>query len=482
MNAVSGRAAVAFVERHGLVMQSARVPGVPSLVDFIVGESVRGSWWGHPKGGLVFRVLGEVYESPDVLAMRLVRGKLTLVHRRLWPALVRLAARIGEERLAAVGEEHTPSGRHVATRLPYPGWVGPELRGAAAALGEEDDCLSGSTKCGGTCVVLGEDNLNCGACGTACATGRVCSAGTCALSCQAGLADCSGSCRDLQSDRANCGGCGTVCIVGQVCSSGACTARTWEVKASTPINYCPGLTDFIPAGQTSVYALEYLAFAVYDPASDAWAALANAPLSMGCFPGTARMGDTIYTIKAGGVYGYSISSGVWTTNVASGLQDTWAGQSTGDDSGFVYAMTSGGTGTILQYDTATGTVNTFAGPADVTGEPRAAWDSLTKLVYLGDFSNPLFYAFDPATGAVISLAPSPEPGDAFCSDRRGHVFRTGSNCSGSQTVWAYTAATGTWARLPDLPFDTGCNAACTVSSDGWLYFAGDGNFARIALS
>lgn len=221
---------------------------------------------------------------------------------------------------------------------------------------------------------------------------------------------------------------------------------------------------------------------MYDPASDAWTALADAPLDTRCWPGTAWMGDNLYTIKGGGVYSYSISGGVWTTNVASGLQDTWDGQSTGDDSGFVYAMTNDGTGTILQYDTATGAVNTFAGPTDVTSEPRAAWDSLTQRVYLGDYHTGPFYSFNPATGVVTSLAPSPEPGDAFCSDRRGHVFHTGLNCSGSRAMWVYTAATDTWSRLPDLPFDTGCDAACTVSSDGWLYFAGAyPNFARIKL-
>ncbi|HEU4384991.1 MAG TPA: hypothetical protein VFR85_16025 [Anaeromyxobacteraceae bacterium] len=133
----TGAQALAFVEAHGLVMQSAHQPGLPSLVDAIAGERVRGSWWGHPKGGLVFRLLGAVYDSPDILAMRLVRGKIALVHRRLWPALVRLAGEIGEERLTAVGQEHTPSGRHVATRLPYPGWVTPEVKAAARGLGED---------------------------------------------------------------------------------------------------------------------------------------------------------------------------------------------------------------------------------------------------------------------------------------------------------------------------------------------------------
>ena len=40
-----------------------------------------------------------------------------------------------------------------------------------------EDCLSGSPKCGGTCVALAEDNLNCGACGTACAAGQALAVG-----------------------------------------------------------------------------------------------------------------------------------------------------------------------------------------------------------------------------------------------------------------------------------------------------------------
>ncbi len=61
--------------------------------------------------------------------------------------------------------------------------------------------------------MLGEDNLNCGACGSACAAAEVCTAGACALSCPAGLTNCSGSCRDLQTDDASCGACGAACTV-----------------------------------------------------------------------------------------------------------------------------------------------------------------------------------------------------------------------------------------------------------------------------
>jgi hypothetical protein len=53
----------------------------------------------------------------------LVEGKITYVHRRLWPALVKLAPRFPSARLAKVWDEHTPSGAHRARRAAFPAWV-----------------------------------------------------------------------------------------------------------------------------------------------------------------------------------------------------------------------------------------------------------------------------------------------------------------------------------------------------------------------
>jgi len=65
-------------------------PAAPSLVSIVVGRPVAGSWWGHPAGMLIYQV-GEALESdPDVLLLKLWCGKLTLVHRRLWSALVKV--------------------------------------------------------------------------------------------------------------------------------------------------------------------------------------------------------------------------------------------------------------------------------------------------------------------------------------------------------------------------------------------------------
>jgi len=52
---------------------------------------VRGSWWGHPAGGAIYQVAEALADHPDVVVTRLVSGKVTYVHRRLWPALLAVA-------------------------------------------------------------------------------------------------------------------------------------------------------------------------------------------------------------------------------------------------------------------------------------------------------------------------------------------------------------------------------------------------------
>ncbi|HEY3493697.1 MAG TPA: hypothetical protein VGK73_03380 [Polyangiaceae bacterium] len=111
-----------FVAEHGIVLQAARGP-VPSLAEAITGGPIRGSWWAHSKGHEIFRVADAVSESDEVLVCRLVEGKVTYVHRRLWPALVKLAGRFEPERLAKIWEEHTKTGAHRAHSLEFPKWV-----------------------------------------------------------------------------------------------------------------------------------------------------------------------------------------------------------------------------------------------------------------------------------------------------------------------------------------------------------------------
>ena len=75
------------------------------------------------KGREIFRASRAVCECPNVLVCKLVDGKITYIHRRLWPALIKLASRFGKERLARVWDEHTKSGAHVSRQIIFPDWV-----------------------------------------------------------------------------------------------------------------------------------------------------------------------------------------------------------------------------------------------------------------------------------------------------------------------------------------------------------------------
>lgn len=125
--------ALAFVERSGIVLQSGQ-GAVPSFAAFVAGEPIRGSWWAHPAAQRIFALAEAVIDSGDVLVCTLVHGKVTYVHRRLWPALVKLAARFPRARLARTWSEHTKTGAHAARRQPYPAWVSAETRAASARL------------------------------------------------------------------------------------------------------------------------------------------------------------------------------------------------------------------------------------------------------------------------------------------------------------------------------------------------------------
>jgi hypothetical protein len=139
-------AALKELERHGLmyVQDAAR----PSLTTLLVGEPVKGAWWAHPEAHRIFGVYGRLEAHPDVLRVKLLDGKVTLVHRRMMAAVAavgrscspwqldglsrdaelllervekeeRVATsakpgkELGERLLVVLGEEHTEKGRHV---------------------------------------------------------------------------------------------------------------------------------------------------------------------------------------------------------------------------------------------------------------------------------------------------------------------------------------------------------------------------------
>ena len=139
---MDAKQALAFIEAHGVVLASARGP-VPRLAEAIAEGPIKGSWWSHPASHRIFALLQAVAHSPDVLVCRVVNGKVTLIHRRVWPALVRVAKRFPPERMAQVHEEHTASGRHAVREVAFPDWVPAEIARRAKVLGEQEalECL-----------------------------------------------------------------------------------------------------------------------------------------------------------------------------------------------------------------------------------------------------------------------------------------------------------------------------------------------------
>jgi hypothetical protein len=180
---------VAALLAHGILFKQDK--SLPSVVGILTGESLKGSWWSHPKGRLIFAVLSRLADHPDVLFTKLLYRKDTLVHRTLWPSLLAVgrsrepwqvaglsagakrilkaldegdadlrasgpAVKEVEMRLlAAAREEHTESGRHEMRLVSWQTWSSragcrparsvirarAELERAASSLGAPPEAL-----------------------------------------------------------------------------------------------------------------------------------------------------------------------------------------------------------------------------------------------------------------------------------------------------------------------------------------------------
>ena len=87
---------------------------------------------------------GQLEQEAEILSGSVVGfallgvAALTFVHRRLWPALVKLASRFRKEPLAKTSNEHTPSGAHRSRRMVFPRWVPGDVMKEAERLSVAD--------------------------------------------------------------------------------------------------------------------------------------------------------------------------------------------------------------------------------------------------------------------------------------------------------------------------------------------------------
>jgi hypothetical protein len=134
---LSPEEAISFIEQQGVVLASGKGP-VPNLAAILVGGPIKGSWWAHPQSHRIFAIFESIAESPDILECRLVEGKVTYVHRRLWPALIRAAEAFPAKNLARVAQEHTQAGHHIKRETPFPDWADADSKAAAQSLTVQD--------------------------------------------------------------------------------------------------------------------------------------------------------------------------------------------------------------------------------------------------------------------------------------------------------------------------------------------------------
>ena len=82
----SGERAFTALRKYGLLLLND--PALPNLCRLVAGEPVRGSWWARPRAQEIFQVYEALEDHPDVLILKLISGKVTYIHRTLWPQIV----------------------------------------------------------------------------------------------------------------------------------------------------------------------------------------------------------------------------------------------------------------------------------------------------------------------------------------------------------------------------------------------------------
>lgn len=94
------------LEEYGVLLESDLK--LPSVAGLVAGEPMRGSWWGHPMSHTIYGVSVKLSATPDVIVSKLVSGKVTWVHRRLWSALIAIgSARERWQKAGFTKEAHT---------------------------------------------------------------------------------------------------------------------------------------------------------------------------------------------------------------------------------------------------------------------------------------------------------------------------------------------------------------------------------------
>lgn len=71
------------LQRRGILLEADAL--LPSVARIIIGGPYQGSWWAHPLSNQIYLLSRKLEHHRDVLFVRLLSGKMTHIHRRMWP-------------------------------------------------------------------------------------------------------------------------------------------------------------------------------------------------------------------------------------------------------------------------------------------------------------------------------------------------------------------------------------------------------------
>ena len=134
---MQGDQVIRFIRQRGVVLESAM--GLEaSLARIVSGGQIRGSWWSHREGKKIYAAIRKARESKAILVCGLARGRITYIHRRLWPYFVRLAEQFPRHALDQIIEVHLPTGKHLRKEVLFPQWVPPDVIARSQVISERE--------------------------------------------------------------------------------------------------------------------------------------------------------------------------------------------------------------------------------------------------------------------------------------------------------------------------------------------------------
>ena len=139
---------VDYLGRLGVLLEADRA--FPSITGIMVREPIKGSWWAHPRANEIYLLSRRLIQHPDAILLKLLSGKTTYVHRRLWPELIAIGTAQDPWQLDAL----TPSAKSMLKKVEERGSLRmDELKGARTAKEQGADARALETRL----LVFGED-------------------------------------------------------------------------------------------------------------------------------------------------------------------------------------------------------------------------------------------------------------------------------------------------------------------------------------